>query len=267
MEDQEAAKVAEQHAKAQSKSDIGPQANTINADEVAFFERIADSWWDPTGPFKPLHKLNPTRLRAIREAVTAHYGLPIDTDQPLAGKRVLDIGCGGGLVSEPCARMGGDVVGVDASDKNAKTAAVHAEKMGLNIDYRQGTAEELAAAGESFDIIINLEVVEHVADVDAYLRACRHLLRDGGIMITSTLSRTLKSYVFAIIGAEYVLKWLPKGAHDWHKFIKPSELNRHLIDAGFAPEQPVGMVFNPLTGWSLTSTDTHVNYLISATTA
>jgi 2-polyprenyl-6-hydroxyphenyl methylase/3-demethylubiquinone-9 3-methyltransferase len=239
---------------------------TVDADEVAFFARIADEWWDPKGPFKPLHILNPTRLGYIRQEVEAHFGLERGVKHPFEGKRLLDIGCGGGLVSEPMARLGADVVAVDASEKNIKTASVHAAQTGLEIDFRNTTAETLAASGEQFDIIVNMEVIEHVADVDAFLGACRTLLKPGGIMLLSTINRTAKSYLFAIVGAEHILRWLPVGAHDWNKFIKPEELAKQVEVAGFKAGKATGFVFNPLgQRWRLSDTDTGVNYAMTAT--
>jgi len=238
---------------------------TVDPDEVAFFAKIADSWWDPHGPFKPLHQLNPTRLTYIRREVTAHFGLDEKATAPFKGLRLLDIGCGGGLISEPMCRLGADVVAVDASEKNIKTASVHAEAGGLEIDFRNTTAEALAEAGEQFDVIVNMEVIEHVADVDAYLAACRKLLKPEGIMLLSTINRTAKAYLFAIIGAERVMRWLPVGAHDWNKFITPVELADFSEKAGFAPTEATGFVFNPFGGkWRLSDSDFSVNYAMAA---
>ncbi|NVJ71307.1 MAG: bifunctional 2-polyprenyl-6-hydroxyphenol methylase/3-demethylubiquinol 3-O-methyltransferase UbiG [Alphaproteobacteria bacterium] len=239
---------------------------TVDESEVAFFARIADSWWDPKGPFKPLHILNPTRLGYIRQEVENHFSLGKGLKEPFKGLRLLDIGCGGGLVSEPMARLGADVVAVDASEKNIKTASVHAAQSKLEIDFRNTTAEALAEAGEQFDVIVNMEVIEHVADVDAFLGACRKLLKPGGIMLLSTINRTAKSYLFAIVGAEHVLRWLPVGAHDWNKFIKPDELKDFVKRAGFDAGPPTGFVFSPIGGkWRLSTTDTGVNYAMTAT--
>ncbi|WP_191251438.1 bifunctional 2-polyprenyl-6-hydroxyphenol methylase/3-demethylubiquinol 3-O-methyltransferase UbiG [Kordiimonas sediminis] len=238
--------------------------STVDADEVAFFAGIADSWWDPKGPFKPLHQLNPTRLAYIRQEVCRHFDLK-DTLRPYETLRFLDIGCGGGLLSEPLKRLGADLVSVDASEKNIKVASLHAEQSGLDIDYRNTTAEALADAGETFDVIVNMEVIEHVADVSAYLEACRKLLKPGGIMLLSTINRTSKAYLFAIIGAEVILRWLPRGAHDWNKFLTPKELSDALEAASFTPSAPTGFSFNPLGGrWSLSDRDVAVNYAMSA---
>ncbi|MBL4639627.1 MAG: bifunctional 2-polyprenyl-6-hydroxyphenol methylase/3-demethylubiquinol 3-O-methyltransferase UbiG [Kordiimonadaceae bacterium] len=237
---------------------------TVDESEVAFFAKIADSWWDPRGPFKPLHQLNPTRLGYIRQKVCTHFGLD-NTLTPFKGLRLLDIGCGGGLISEPMCRLGADVVAVDASEKNIKTASVHAAEGGLEIDFRNSTAEALTEAGEKFDVIINMEVIEHVADVDAYLAACYKLMKPGGIMLLSTINRTAKAYLFAIIGAEHVLRWLPVGAHDWKKFLKPEELASAAAKVGFTPAAPTGFVMAPLSQqWRLDDSDVAVNYAMAA---
>jgi len=240
------------------------KGNTVDPGEVAFFAKIAESWWDPHGPFKPLHQLNPTRLGYIRSEVAKHFSIDDSKIKPLEGLRLLDIGCGGGLISEPMCRLGADVVAVDASEKNIKVASMHAAASNLEIDFRNNTAEALAAAGELFDVIVNMEVIEHVADVDAYLSACRKLLKPGGIMLLSTINRTPKAYLFAIVGAERVLKWLPRGAHDWNKFLTPEELAKASIKASFSPTETTGFVFNPFSGkWRLSSSDFGVNYAMS----
>ena len=238
---------------------------TVDQSEVEFFAKIADTWWDPKGPFKPLHILNPCRLGFIRQEVERHFDLESGLKKPLTGKRLLDIGCGGGLISEPMCRLGADVVAVDASEKNIKTASHHAAQGGLEIDFRNNTAEALAEAGEKFDIIVNMEVIEHVADVDAFLAACRTLLKPGGLMLLSTINRTAKAYLFAIVGAEHILRWLPVGAHDWNKFLKPEELKAHLQKAGFSASAPTGFVFNPLMQkWKLSHRDVAVNFAMTA---
>ncbi|WND01373.1 bifunctional 2-polyprenyl-6-hydroxyphenol methylase/3-demethylubiquinol 3-O-methyltransferase UbiG [Temperatibacter marinus] len=239
---------------------------TVDPDEVAFFAKIADTWWDPKGPFKPLHQLNPTRLTYIRQQCEAHFSLDPQGLQPLKGLTVLDIGCGGGLISEPMCRLGATVTGVDASEKNVKTALAHAHQTDLDITYVNTTSEALAEAGEKFDIIINMEVIEHVADVQAYLTSCKKLLKPEGIMLVSTISRTAKSMLFAKIGAEYIMRWLPVGAHDWNKFITPDELQHYLSDAGFLSSRATGFCYNMLKGkWRLDETDTAVNYAVSVT--
>lgn len=238
---------------------------TIDPTEVAKFEAMAAEWWDPDGKFKPLHMLNPCRLDYICQQVAAEFDRDLTADRPFAGLRLLDIGCGGGLLSEPMARLGADVVGADAADGNIPVAQLHAEQSGLTIDYRHTTAEDLAAAGEQFDAILNMEVVEHVADPLAFLTACQTLLRPGGLMVCSTLNRTPKSYVLAIVGAEHVMRWLPKGTHDWRKFITPDELYDLIRKAGLDPVDRKGLVFNPIGwSWSISAGDLSVNYVTSS---
>jgi 2-polyprenyl-6-hydroxyphenyl methylase/3-demethylubiquinone-9 3-methyltransferase len=239
--------------------------NTVDPAEIAKFEAMAAEWWNPEGKFKPLHMLNPCRLDYITTQIAAEFGRDLDAPAPFAGLRILDIGCGGGLLCEPMARLGATVVGVDAAARNIPVARIHAEQSGLAIDYRVGTAEDLAASGETFDVVLNMEVVEHVADPLGYLTACRQLLRSGGLHICSTLNRNAKSYVFAIIGAEQVMRWLPRGTHDWRKFITPDELYDLLRRAGLDPVDRKGMVFNFLTwSWSLSSRDLSVNYVTAS---
>lgn len=238
---------------------------TIDTAEVAKFEAMAAEWWNPNGKFKPLHMLNPCRLDYITSQIAAEFGRDLTAPLPFAGLRILDIGCGGGLLSEPMARLGADVVGADAAPRNIPVAQVHAAQQGLDIDYRHTTAEDMAAAGEQFDAILNMEVVEHVADPLTYLTACQQLLRPGGLMVCSTLNRNPKSYVMAIIGAEHVMRWLPKGTHDWRKFITPDELFDLLRNAGLDPVDRKGFVFNPLGwSWSLSSRDLSVNYVTAS---
>ncbi|MGQ0564500.1 MAG: bifunctional 2-polyprenyl-6-hydroxyphenol methylase/3-demethylubiquinol 3-O-methyltransferase UbiG [Gemmobacter sp.] len=240
-------------------------ASTIDPAEVAKFEAMAAEWWNPEGKFKPLHMLNPCRLDYITGQIAAEFGRDLTAPVPFAGLRILDIGCGGGLLSEPMARLGATVVGADAAPRNIPVARLHAEQAGLTIDYRVTTAEDLAAAGERFDVVLNMEVVEHVADPQAYLTACQVLLKPGGLMVCSTLNRNAKSYLFAIIGAEQVMRWLPKGTHDWKKFITPDELYDLIRTAGLDPVDRKGMVFNPL-GWSwhLSARDLSVNYVTAS---
>ena len=240
-------------------------AHTVDADEIAKFEAMASEWWDPAGKFKPLHMLNPCRLDYITSQVAVEFGRDLTDNAPFSGLRFLDIGCGGGLLCEPMCRLGADVVGADAAERNIPVARIHAEKMGLKIDYRHTTAEALAEAGESFDVIMNMEVVEHVPDPQVYLSACASLIRPGGMMITSTLNRNPKSYAMAIIGAEHIMRWLPKGTHEWRKFITPDELYEMLRGAGLDPVDRKGMVFNPLSwSWSLSSKDLSVNYVTTS---
>ncbi len=239
--------------------------NTVDPAEIAKFEAMADEWWDPKGKFKPLHMLNPCRLDYIISQIAAQHGIDASGMRPFAGMRILDVGCGGGLLCEPMTRLGADVIGIDAAERNIPVARVHAEAMGLDIDYRHTTAEALAEAGESFDAVLNMEVVEHVADPQGYLDACARLVRPGGIMVTSTINRNPKSYLFAIVGAEQVMRWLPRGTHEWSKFITPDELFTMLSRAGLEPVDRRGFVFNPL-GWSwhLSERDLSVNYVTAA---
>ena len=237
------------------------QKNTVDPAEIAKFEAMAAEWWDPKGKFKPLHMLNPCRLDYITRQIAGEFDRDLSTDLPFKGLRILDIGCGGGLLSEPMARLGATVVGADAAERNIPVARIHAEQSGLDIDYRFTTAEAMADAGEQFDAVINMEVVEHVADPLAYLTACQTLLKPGGLHICSTINRNPKSYVMAIIGAEYVMRWLPKGTHEWNKFITPDELFELLKNAGLRPVDRQGFVFNPLGfTWSLSDRDLTVNY-------
>ncbi len=239
---------------------------TVDAGEIAKFEAMAAEWWDPTGKFKPLHMMNPVRLDYITSQIAAEFGRDLKADKPFEGLRILDIGCGGGLLSEPMARLGADVVGADAAPRNIPVAQIHAEQSGLKIDYRHTTAEAMAEAGEQFDIVLNMEVVEHVADPLAYLTACQRLLKPNGLMLCSTINRNPKSFAMAIVGAEYVMRWLPKGTHEWSKFITPDELFDLISKAGLTPVDRKGYVFNPITwGWSISDRDLSVNYVTAST--
>lgn len=239
--------------------------STIDAAEVAKFEAMAAEWWDPNGKFKPLHMLNPCRLDYITSQIAAEFDRDLQANAPFEGLRILDIGCGGGLLSEPMARLGADVVGADAAPRNIPVAQVHAEQSGLEIDYRHTTAEDMAAEGERFDVVLNMEVVEHVSDPQAYLTACQHLLRPGGLMVCSTINRNPKSFAMAIVGAEYVMRWLPKGTHEWSKFITPDELYGLISQAGLTPVDRKGFVFNPVTWqWRLSDRDLSVNYVTAS---
>lgn len=239
--------------------------NTVDPAEVAKFEAMAAEWWDPNGKFRPLHLMNPCRLDYITRQIAAEFGRDLTAQAPFAGLRLLDIGCGGGLLAEPMARLGATVVGADAAPRNIPVARLHAEQSGLQIDYRHTTAEALAAAGEQFDVVLNMEVVEHVANPLDYLTACRMLLKPGGLMVCSTLNRNAKSFMMAIVGAEWVMRWLPKGTHDWAKFITPDELYGLLRQAGLDPVDRMGMVFNPLGwSWSLSPGDLAVNYVTAS---
>ena len=239
---------------------------TVDAGEIAKLEAMAAEWWDPTGKFKPLHMMNPVRLDYITSQIAAEFGRDLKADKPFEGLRILDIGCGGGLLSEPMARLGADVVGADAAPRNIPVAQIHAEQSGLEIDYRHTTAEAMAEAGEQFDIVLNMEVVEHVADPLAYLTACHALLKPNGLMLCSTINRNPKSFAMAIVGAEYVMRWLPKGTHEWSKFITPDELFDLISKAGLTPVDRKGYVFNPITwGWSISDRDLSVNYVTAST--
>lgn len=240
--------------------------STIDASEVEKFQAMAAEWWDPNGKFKPLHMLNPCRLDYITSQIAAEFERDLTQSEPFKGLRILDIGCGGGLLSEPMARLGADVVGADAAERNIPVAQVHAEEQGLKIDYRHTSAEALVEKGEQFDAIMNMEVVEHVADPLTFLTACQQLLKPGGVMTCSTLNRNPKSYVFAIIGAEHVMRWLPKGTHEWTKFITPDELFDLLRQAGMEPVDKTGFVFNPVGwNWRLSEKDLSVNYVTTST--
>jgi len=239
--------------------------STVDPAEVAKFEAMAAQWWDPAGKFKPLHMLNPCRLDYITTQIAGEFDLDRVTTAPFAGLRILDIGCGGGLLSEPMARLGAEVVGADAAAGNIPVAQIHAQQSGLDIDYRHTTAEALAEAGEQFDVVLNMEVVEHVADPLAYLTACRALLKPGGLHICSTINRNAKSFAMAIVGAEVIMRWLPRGTHEWDKFITPDELFTLLENAGLKPVDRKGFVFNPLLwSWSLSDRDLSVNYVTAS---
>ncbi|WBU60100.1 bifunctional 2-polyprenyl-6-hydroxyphenol methylase/3-demethylubiquinol 3-O-methyltransferase UbiG [Paracoccus albus] len=233
--------------------------------EIAKFEAMAAEWWDPKGKFKPLHMMNPVRLGYITTQIAAEFGRDLKSTRPFEGLRLLDIGCGGGLLSEPMARLGAEVVGADAAEKNIEVARIHASQVGLEIDYRAETAEALLAAGESFDAVLAMEIVEHVAEPAAFVRSCHDLLRPSGLLVMSTLNRTMRSFGAAIIGAEWVMRWLPKGTHEWQRFITPDELSRMMEQAGLRVVDRKGMVFNPISwDWSLSDRDLSVNYAVSA---
>ena len=248
---------------AQETINTQPRTPSIDPDEVAKFSAMAAEWWDPKGKFKPLHKFNPTRLAFIRDTVCEHFDRDPSERRPLEGLRLLDIGCGGGLVSEPMSRLGAQVTGIDASEANIKTAMTHAEQSGVKVDYRAGTAEGLLEAGEKpFDVVLNLEVVEHVADAAQFLKDTASLVAPGGVMIVATINRTPKAWALAIFGAEYVLRWLPRGTHEFDKLVKPSEVEDALSTAGLVTDSPTGVGYNPLADrWSISS-DTQVNYMV-----
>lgn len=240
------------------------ERSTIDQSEVDRFSAMAAEWWDPTGKFKPLHKFNPVRLTYLRDTIAAEFGRDPRSPRPLAGLRVLDIGCGGGLLSEPVARMGASVVGADPSERNIGIASTHARETGVDVDYRAVTAEQLAEAGERFDVVLNMEVVEHVADVDFFLTTCAQMVRPGGLMFIATINRTMKAMALAILGAEYVLRWLPRGTHQYDKLVRPEEIEAPLTTSGMQIFARTGVFFNPLANqWNL-SKDMDVNYMMVA---
>ncbi len=241
--------------------------STVDPDEVEQFDALADRWWDPKGPFRPLHRLTPVRLTYVRDTIASHFGRETGQDEPFSGLRGVDIGCGGGLVAEPLTRLGMAMTGIDAGRNNIGAARAHATGQDLAIDYRCTTAEEVAATGERFDVVLALEIIEHVADRSAFVRACCDLATPGGLIILSTLNRTAKAFGLAIVGAEYVLRWLPRGSHDWRKFVRPSELARDLRAAGAKPTDTRGVVLDIVANeWRLSS-DLDVNYFMTATSA
>ena len=236
-------------------------STTINKEEIQKFSRMADEWWDVNGKFKPLHMFNPVRIEYITENIKKYYKIKKDKINFLEGLKILDIGCGGGLISEPMARLGAKVTGIDASKKNISVAKLHSKKNGLKINYLNSSPEDLDYDQE-FDIILNLEIVEHVDDVGLYIKSCNRLLKNNGLMFTATLNRSFVSYFKAIIGAEYILRWLPIGTHDWNKFIKPEELENFLMLEKFSTLDIKGLQFNPLTKKWKKSSDLSVNYII-----
>jgi len=238
--------------------------STVDAAEVERFSRLAADWWNPRGSMAPLHKFNPVRLAYIRDQAAAHFNRDPKRLDCLKGLRILDIGCGGGLLSEPLARIGAEIIGADPSANNIEVAKLHAAQSGVAVDYRCTTAEALADAGERFDIVLAMEVIEHVSDVDLFMRRCAEMVKPGGLMLTATLNRTLKSFALAIIGAEYVLRWLPRGTHQWDKFVTPEELETALEHGGLRRIGETGVIYNLLADkWQLSS-DMDVNYMITA---
>jgi 2-polyprenyl-6-hydroxyphenyl methylase/3-demethylubiquinone-9 3-methyltransferase len=237
---------------------------SLDPAEAAKFAHMAEAWWDPHGKFRPLHKFNPTRIAFIRDRVAARHGQDPLGERPLAGLRLIDIGCGGGLLAEPMARLGARVTGIDPVERSIAVARLHAQQSGLEIDYRAETPEQLAESGATFDVVLNMEVVEHVADRGVFIAACCALLAGDGLMIIATINRTAKAFALAIVGAEYVLNWLPRGTHDWHKFVRPSELAAGLRPHGVALAEITGVSYNPLSDrWAL-SGDLDVNYMMVA---
>lgn len=240
-------------------------ATTVDPAEIARFAAIAEEWWNPDGQFRPLHRFNPVRLAWLCDRIAQHFGRDLRGNRPFEGLRLLDIGCGGGLLAEPMARLGATVTGIDATRRNVEVARLHAEGSGLPIAYRFATAEELAADGPRFDVVLNMEVVEHVADRETFLAAAAELLAPGGLMAVATLNRTAKSWLLAIVGAEYVLRWLPRGTHEWRKFVRPSEIVSPLRRHGLSVTAMTGVAFDPLRDrWSLAPGDLDVNYMLAA---
>ena len=238
-------------------------SSTINKEEIQKFSRLAEEWWDVNGKFKPLHMFNPIRIEYITETIKNHFKLKNDKPNFLEGLSILDIGCGGGLISEPMSRLGAEVTGIDASEKNINIAKLHSKGNGLQINY-QNTSPENLTEFEKFDIILNLEIVEHVDNVNLYINSCYKLLKKNGLMFTATINRSFISYIKAIIGAEYILRWLPIGTHDWNKFIKPEELEKFLSDEKFSTLDIKGLKFNPFLKKWKKSKDLSVNYIISS---
>jgi 2-polyprenyl-6-hydroxyphenyl methylase/3-demethylubiquinone-9 3-methyltransferase len=238
---------------------------TVDADEIAKFAAMAEEWWDPNGKFRPLHLFNPVRIEFLRDRIADHFRRDVTAGRPLEGLQILDVGCGGGLLCEPMTRLGATVTGIDATERNIEIARIHAQAMGLEIDYRYSTASDLAERRAAFDVVLNMEVIEHVADRQAFLDDCAGLVRPGGLMFLATLNRTPKAYMLAILGAEYVLRWLPRGTHDWKRFVRPSEMAAWLRNAGMEMREICGVSYDPLRGvWKLAPRDLDVNYVAVA---
>lgn len=251
-------KNAKSHPKKSARS-------TIDAAEVAQFDSLAAAWWDESGPFRPLHQLNPVRMGYLKQQICGHFGRDGSGFTPLTSLTIADIGCGGGLVTEPLCRLGATVSGIDAGAENIKAAQLHAKQQGLAIDYQATTVEALAATGKKFDVVTALEIVEHVADSALFLAACCRLLKKNGLLVLSTLNRTPKSFALGIVAAEYILRWVPAGTHDWKKFMKPSELARPLAAEGLKVTDISGLVYSPLTRtFKISKTDVGVNYFLTA---
>ena len=246
-----------------SSSSANSSASSVDPAEVAKFSKLSDEWWDPRGKMAPLHKINPLRLTYIRDAACRKFERNAKSLNCLSGLRLLDIGCGAGLLCEPFTRLGAQVIGIDPSATNISAAKLHADKGHLSIDYRCTTVEEMDAR-ERFDIVLAMEVVEHVNDVGAFIKRCATMLKPGGLMVVSTLNRNWKSFALAIVGAEYVLRWLPRGTHDWSKFVTPAELERYLGDVNLTITEQAGVVYNPLADKWTVSTDMDVNYMVVA---
>jgi len=239
--------------------------STASPEEVAKFEAMADTWWDPAGPFKPLHKFNPARIRYIRDKLAARFDSDIKKPLPFAGLSLLDIGCGGGLIAEPMARLGFNVTGIDAAEKNVNVARIHAARSDLNISYEAAAPEDLLNRKTQYDVVLSLEVVEHVTDLNVFLEAASNMVSPNGVLIAATLNRTLKSLALAKIGAEYILRWLPPGTHDWRKFVKPSELSSGLRRGGMTVADITGITYDIMTDTWVTGRDLAVNYIVLST--
>jgi len=260
---------ARKHAKSEkrlkplmNKESLIPIDGTVDAAEIEKFAAMAEEWWDANGKFKPLHKLNPARLGFLRDRIASHFGRDPMATNPLKDLNVLDIGCGGGLMTEPLRRLGATMTAVDAAERNIEIARIHAQKMALDIDYYYATAGQLAAEGKQFDAVVNMEVIEHVADIHKFLAECAQLVRPGGLMVLATLNRTAKSFMLAIVGAEYLLRWLPRGTHEWQKFVKPSELATACRPLGLEMTELMGLRYNPLRDrWQLAPNSLDVNYM------
>ncbi|WP_076863995.1 bifunctional 2-polyprenyl-6-hydroxyphenol methylase/3-demethylubiquinol 3-O-methyltransferase UbiG [Bradyrhizobium mercantei] len=246
-----------------ASSSANASASSVDPAEVAKFSKLSDEWWDPRGKMAPLHKINPLRLTYIRDAACRKFERNAKSLNCLSGLRLLDIGCGAGLLCEPFTRLGAQVIGIDPSATNIAAAKLHADKGHLSIDYRCTTVEDMDAR-ERFDIVLAMEVVEHVNDVGAFIKRCAAMLKPGGLMVVSTLNRNWKSFALAIVGAEYVLRWLPRGTHEWSKFVTPAELERYLGDVNLTVTEQAGVVYNPLADKWTVSTDMDVNYMVVA---
>jgi 2-polyprenyl-6-hydroxyphenyl methylase/3-demethylubiquinone-9 3-methyltransferase len=239
-------------------------ARTVDPQEVARFDRMAKEWWDPQGPMRALHKLNPVRVQYIRDTACRRLGRDERQPHPLAGLTILDVGCGGGILSEPLARLGATVTGLDPARSNVAAARLHAERAGLTIDYRDEPIEAVAERAETFDVVLAMEVVEHVADVPAFIQACCAAVEPGGLFMVATINRTMRAFALAIVGAEYILGWLPRGTHEWEKFVTPEELRAAIVAGGLTVTATRGVVYNPLGGDWLLARDTGVNYMMAA---
>lgn len=238
---------------------------TVNPSEVEYYERLADRWWDSTGPFWPLHKLNELRVEYLRSELCRHFNLTTQSATPLSGLKILDVGCGGGILSESMAHLGANVTGIDVVEKNIRAAAVHAQDKGLSVRYLESTAAAMAATGQQFDVVLNMEVVEHVADLPVFMEACNRLTRAGGVMFVSTINRTWRAWLFAIVGAEYILNWLPRGTHRWRDFRKPRQIRELLRNGRLAVQRTIGVRVNPLTRSFRLTPNLSVNYMLMAT--